>query len=229
MATNLLRSKLRAGAALLLALGTTHALAASPQGAIERFLRQQADGLPGRVQIKLAARATADWPACDDPQPFMPAGVRAWGRVSVGVRCAAPAPWTRYASATVAVIAPYQVATRSIAAGEALDEAAWQTREGDLAALPAGVVTDPAELAGKVAANRIAAGAPLRRELLRGALVIRQGQEVRVVVHGPGFAAGIEGKALSDAAVGATVQVRARNGKVLSGVAREDGAVERAH
>ena len=228
MATNLSRSKLRAGAALLLALGTTHALAADTQDAIERFLRQQAEGLPGRVQIQVAPRATADWPACADPQPFLPAGVQAWGRVSVGVRCAAPA-WTRYAAAQVAVIAPYQVATRSIAAGEALDEDAWQTREGDLAALPAGVVTDPAELAGKVAANRIAAGAPLRRELLRGALVIRQGQEVRVVVQGPGFVAGIEGKALADAAVGATVQVRARNGKVLSGVAREDGAVERAH
>ncbi len=214
---------------LLLALGPVHAGAAGTPGAIERFLRQEADGLPGRVQIQLAARATADWPACADPQPFLPAGVRAWGRVSVGVRCAAPAPWTRYASAYVAVMAPYQVAARSIAAGEALAGDAAQAREGDLAALPAGVVTDPAELAGKVAVNRIAAGAPLRRELLRGALVIRQGQEVRVVVHGPGFTAGIEGKALSDAAVGATVQVRTRNGKVLSGVAREDGAVERAH
>jgi flagella basal body P-ring formation protein FlgA len=47
-------------------------------------------------------------------------------------------------------------------------------------------------------------------------------------VRGPGFLAGMEGKALADAAVGATVQVKARNGRLLTGVAREDGSVEHA-
>jgi flagella basal body P-ring formation protein FlgA len=210
--------------ALLVCAGP--ALAADTRAAVEQFLRTRAEGLPGRVEITLSAAGAL--PACAEPQPFLPMGARAWGRVAVGVRCADGTAWTRYVSAYVAVIAPYQVAKRSIAPGEALEAEDAAAREGDLAALPAGVVTDPAELAGKVAMYRIAAGAPLRRELLRGVVVLRQGQDVRVLVRGPGFLAGVEGKALADAAVGATVQVKARNGRLLTGVAREDGSVEHA-
>lgn len=219
----------RAGAhtsiALVLLLWAGQAAAADTRAAVERFLRTQAEGQPGRVEITLRGEAL---PPCADPQPFLPAGVRAWGRVSVGVRCAGERPWTRYVAAQVAVIAPYQAAARTIAMGEPLRAGDVVEREGDLAALPAGVLSDPSELAGKVAANRIAAGAPLRRELLRGEITVRQGQDVRVVVRGAGFVAATEGKALADAEVGATVQVKARNGRHLTGIAREDGSVERA-
>lgn len=210
-------------ASLLLA---ANAHAADTRAAVEAFLRQQTAGLPGRVELSVAN--TPPLPACAEPQPFLPAGVRAWGRVSVGVRCTVGTPWTRYVAASVAVIAPYQVAARPIAPGEALQEADAVTREGDLTALPAGVLVDAAELAGKVATHRIAADAPLRRELLRGAVVVRQGQEVRIVVEGADFVAATEGKALADAAAGASVQVRARNGRLLTGTARPDGSVERA-
>lgn len=212
--------------ALASLLFAANAHAADTRAAVEAFLFQQTAGLPGRVELTVSN--TGLLPACAEPQPFLPAGVRAWGRVSVGVRCIGDTPWTRYVAASVAVIASYQVAARPIAPGEALQEQDAVTREGDLTTLPAGVLTAAAELTGKVATHRIAADAPLRRELLRGAVVVRQGQEVRVVVQGSGFVAGTEGKALADAAAGATVQVRARNGSVLTGVARADGSVERA-
>ncbi len=212
--------------AVALCVAASHAAAADTRTAIERLLHQESQGLPGRVQVTLPA--ATELPACAEPQPFLPTGARAWGRVSVGVRCAGAAPWTRYVSAYVAVIASYQVAARGIAPGEALHEGDASAREGDLAALPAGVVTDAAELGGKVAMNHIAAGAPLRRELLRGALLVRQGQQVRVVVRGPGFSAGVDGRAMNDAAVGATVQVKANNGRLIFGVVREDGSVEHA-
>lgn len=211
-------------ASLLLA---ANAHAADTRAAVEAFLFQQTAGLPGRVELTVAD--TRSLPECAEPQPFLPAGVRAWGRVSVGVRCIGATPWTRYVAASVAVIASYQVAARPIEPGETLQERDAVTREGDLTALPAGVLTAAAELAGKVATHRIAADAPLRRELLRGAIVVRQGQEVRVIVEGAGFVAGTEGRALADAATGAAVQVRARNGSLLTGIARADGSVERAH
>jgi flagella basal body P-ring formation protein FlgA len=202
---------------------------AGARDAIELFLKQQTAGLPGRVEITLQPAALGDLPACADPQAFLPAGARAWGRVSVGVRCDAQQPWTRYIPAYVAVMADYQVAARPIETGQALAHADAATREGDLSALPASVVTDPSELQGMVAANRISAGAPLRREMLRGALVIRQGQDVRLVMRGPGFVVGTEGKAMANASAGATVQVKTREGRLLSGVAQADGSVERAN
>lgn len=228
MSLALFSSPLRAA---VLALASCSAAAAPPavRELVETFLAQQAAGLPGRVEVRIADAALAQLPACAQPQVFLSPGVRAWGRVSVGLRCDAPTPWTRWVPAQVAVIGPYLVATRTVEAGQPVSEADAAPREGDLAALPPGVLTEPGELAGKLATNRIAAGAPLRRELLRGAVVIRQGQEVRVVVQGPGFTLGTEGKALSDATVGATVQVRARNGSTLSGLAQQDGTVSKSH
>jgi hypothetical protein len=60
--------------------------------------------------------------------------------------------------------------------------------------------------------NRIAPGAPLRKELVRGVTVIQQGQAVKVVAQGQGFVVSTEAKALSGATVGAVVQAKTRTG-----------------
>ncbi|WP_390350032.1 flagellar basal body P-ring formation chaperone FlgA [Variovorax boronicumulans] len=78
---------------------------------------------------------------------------------------------------------------------------------------------------GVVSANRVAPGAPIRKELLRGVAVIQQGQAVKVVAQGPGFVVSTEAKALSGAAVGAVVQARTLDGRVIRGVADEEGQV----
>ncbi|WP_300294468.1 flagella basal body P-ring formation protein FlgA, partial [Nitrosomonas sp.] len=41
-----------------------------------------------------------------------------------------------------------------------------------------------------------------------------------------GFAVSIEGEALTDAAEGDTVQVRNHTGRIIRGIARQDGIVE---
>lgn len=76
------------------------------------------------------------------------------------------------------------MAARNIDTGQALGAGDFIARNGDLTALPRSVVTDLAELQGVVAANRIASGAPLRRELMRGVAVIQQGQTIKVVAEG---------------------------------------------
>ena len=168
-------------------------------------------------------------PPCEAPEAFLPAGSRLLGRVSVGVRCDASPPWTRYVPAYIAVVSSYYVAARPITAGQALTPADFAVREGDLATLPASVVVDLAQLSGVVASNRIASGAPIRRELLRGVVLVQQGQSVKVVTRGAGFLASAEGKAMTDAAAGAVVQVKMQGGQVLSGVVRPDGSIERAN
>ena len=76
-----------------------------------------------------------------------------------------------------------------------------------------------------VAVNAIAPGAPLRSGLLRAPIAIRQGQVVRVVALGDGFALATDGRALADAAAGAPVQVKTVGGRLLTGIARPDGSV----
>ena len=221
-----------------LAAGSFAAHAAGPQAAplsgsarpvIERFLLEQAAGLPGEVAITLSTPLSGALPPCDALEPFLPGGARLWGRVSVGVRCNSATPWTRYVPAYVAVRGNYYVAARPISSGQVLAPADAALREGDLAALPRGVVTDPAQFNGVTAFNTIASGAPLRRESLRAPIAVQQGQAVRLRTRGPGFTASTEGKAMSSAAVGALVQVKTAGGQLLSGIATADGTVERVH
>lgn len=145
------------------------------------------------------------------------------------MRCNGSRPWTRYVQAYIAVAGTYYVAVRQIEAGQALTPTDTATREGDITTLPASIIVDPAQLDDVIALNRIAAGAPIRRELLRGISVVQQGQSVKVVTQGSGFVVSTEGKAMLDAAVGAVVQVKIHGGQLISGIVRPDGIVERAN
>lgn len=204
-------------------------LAGDARPVIEQFLRARSAGLPGKVSITLHTPLAGPLPPCAAVEPFLPAGARLWGRVSVGVRCAESLPWTRYVQAYVAVVGNYYVATRQLEAGETLTPADTALREGDLTALPASIIADPGQLSGVLVLNRIALGAPMRQEFLRAASVVQQGQNVKVVTQGPGFVISTEGRAMSQAAAGALVQVKTQNGQMISGVVRADGVVERAN
>jgi flagellar basal body P-ring formation protein FlgA len=216
---------------VLVAAAMTARGATPPSGSagqvIEQFLVAQTAGLPGKVSITLDTPRLGALPPCEAPEAFLPPGVRPWGRISVGVRCNESPPWTRYVATHVALVASYYVAARSIAAGQALTPADVAVREGDLSTLPANVVVDPAQLSGVVTSNRIASGAPIRRELLRGVVLVQQGQSIKLVTRGAGFVASADGKAMTDAAAGAVIQVKIQGGQLLSGIVQPDGSVER--
>lgn len=212
------------------AAGTPLQASAAPGDAraqIERFLLSQTTGLAGKVGINIDTTMSAALPPCAAPEPFLPAAARLWGRVSVGVRCHADQPWTRYVSTYVAVVGAYYVAARPISAGQELTLTDIQLREGDLTRLPGSVVVDPAQLNGVIAANRIASGSPLRRELLRPVAIVQRGQSVKVLAQGAGFVVSSEGKAMTHGAAGAMIQVKMQNGQLLGGIVRPDGTVQR--
>ena len=163
---------------------------------------------------------------CDALSPFMPSGMKLRSRMTVGVRCNAPKPWTTYVQATVSVPGYYYVASRMIAAGQALTPADLAPRDGDLVALPPGVITNPDTVVGMTAAYRINAGQPVKGAALRNAQSVVRGSNVRINARGKGFVVSSEGQALDNAAPGATVQVRTASGQVVSGVVRNAGLVE---
>jgi flagella basal body P-ring formation protein FlgA len=203
-----------------------------PQGpartAIEKFVQVQAAGLPGKVTVTIDAPASGPLPACDAPEPFLPRGTSAWGRVSLGMRCPGERPWTRFVAIRVAVEGRYFVAAETMEAGHALSVRDLAERSGDLTALPGSIVADAKQLAGTLAVNRIPAGTPLRKDMLRARVVIEQGQNVRLLAQGEGFVASTQGKAMAKAAVGALLQVKTGDGRLVSGVADESGQVRLA-
>lgn len=193
--------------------------------AVEQFLLRETAGLPGKASIQVVPPSGGRARECVSPQPFLPGGAAAWGRVSVGVRCGGERPWTRYVQARVSVVADYYVAAHALAPGQPIGPADLEQRQGDLAGLPRAVVTDPAQLQGAVTANRIAAGSPLRMDMVRKAIAVKQGQMVAVTIEGEAFQIRSEGKILADAAPGNTVQVRLKSGQVVNGLVRDADTV----
>jgi len=190
------------------------------------YLRQQLASISSNPTIKFDEIHTERLQACDDLSAFMSAGARPRARMSVGVRCAAPRPWSVYVQASVSAPGQYFVAARIINAGEPITPDALVPRDGDLVNLPPGAVTDGQSIIGMTASYRIATGQPVKLASLRSPGAIQRGQSVRVNAHGRGFSVSTEGVAMESAAPGSTVQVRTASGQVVSGIVQRTGSVE---
>lgn len=228
-----LRARAGCLAALLLAFTAAaqaqDAATQAPEGivlAAQTYLQDQLAALPGQPSIAIDPPRVERLAPCDAMSPFMPAGMKLRSRMTVGVRCNAPKPWTTYVQATVSVPGYYYVAARMITAGQALNPADLAPREGDLVSLPPGAITDPQTVVGMTAAYRINAGQPVRGSSLRNAQSVVRGSNVRINARGNGFVVSSEGQAMDNAAPGAVVQVRTAGGQVVSGIVRNATLVE---
>lgn len=192
----------------------------------ERHVRLQTQGLPGQVSIRMGKLDTTRLPPCSAHEAYTPPGARMMGKTSVGVRCLTPNAWNVLISVEIAVIGNYVTTARSILAGQPIQPGDLHVLSGDVSNLPTGIIADPASAIGKTLRNSLGAGQLLRSDQLISPMVIRQGQSVRVVSKGAGFAVSGEGKAMNNAAIGQQAQVRMNSGQTVSGTARADGSVE---
>jgi len=192
----------------------------------ERHIRMQTQGLAGTVQIRLAKPETSRLPPCNAYEAFTPPGGRLIGRTHVGVRCLGPSSWNIMLGAEISVSGTYVTTARPILAGQAIQASDLNTQTGDISVLPTGFLSDPAQAIGKTLRNALGAGQVLRADRLLAPLIIQQGQVVKVISRGEGFAVSAEGRALTNAGVGQAVQVRMNSGQTVSGTARPDASVE---
>lgn len=191
------------------------------------FLQTQTIGYPGKVAVSAGSiDPNLRLAPCPDAQVFLPAGSRAWGKTSVGVRCSSPSVWTIYVQATVNVSAQYLVAAAPLAQGHSVTSQDLIFETGDLTQLPAGIFTNIDQAVGRTVNISMNAGTILRQEMLKIPPVVQQGQTVMVTSIGKGFRVSAEGQAMTKANEGQVVQVKVANGQVVSGIARQGGQVE---
>jgi len=195
--------------------------------AVEAWLQIQNRGLPGQVSVEISPLDPGNQlMPCKAFDVSRPPGARTWGRTNVMVRCLDDANWRVYIPVHIRVKAPYLIAARPIAQGQVVVEDDLTNQIGDLSELPANILTEAERAIGKLASSSIPAGRPLRADMVKAQMVIRQGQTVRALSRGPGFAVANEGRALNNAVEGQLVQVRLGSGQVVSGIAKASGVVE---
>ena len=197
------------------------------KAALEEFLRVQTRGLPGAVSFQVNGIDPANnLPPCEAFDPFLPSGARLWGRTTIGVRCVAGASWSLFIKVQVRVEGDYLVASHALAQGQVLVATDLARQHGDLTDLPGGVITESEQAIGRTVTLGLAAGRPVRSDMLRQVPAVLQGQSVKIISGGKNFQVSSEGKALNAASAGQVVQVRLPSGQVLSGIARSGGVVE---
>lgn len=192
----------------------------------EDFLKTEANGYPGEVKVNMGTiDPNLKLAACPNPTVAMANGSRAWGKTSVAIGCAAP-KWTIYVQANISVVTDYYVAALPLSQGHVMTNDDMMVVRGDLTKLPAGIFTDANQVLGRTVNVSLTSGAVLRQEMLKQPSIVQQGQTVTLKTVGQGFQVSTEAKALNNAAVGQSIQVKVSSGEVITGIARSGGQVE---
>jgi flagella basal body P-ring formation protein FlgA len=212
-------------------LASANALAADLQEQVRVFALREAAAAAGGAQsrIEVAVGSVDARPAlapCARTEAFVPRGVRLWGRAFVGVRCLSGASWSLHVPVSVRIYGPALVAARPLAAGLPVQAEDVKTAEVEWTREPGGVVSTPEQLEGRVLARPVGTGQPIALAALRAPQVVGQGEPVRLVGRGAGFAITAEGIALASAIDGASVRVRTESGRIVTGTARAGRIVE---
>ena len=153
-----------------------------------------------RIEVQLGMpEAQAPVAPCLRSEPFVPAGMRLWGRASVGVRCVDGANWRVLFPVTVSVWGPAWVAASALPAGTTLSANDLRETEVELTRERTGLPRGTEALLGKVLVRPLQAGQPLHADVVRAATVVTAGDVVRLRVLGGGFAITASGQSLGTA------------------------------
>ncbi len=155
---------------------------------------------------------------CQQISPYLSAGVPAWGRTRVGLRCTAGAAWNVSLPVQIQVWAPAWVASAALPAGAELQTGQLQLAPVDWAASPKAPLAATVDLSARVLARPVQAGQALRSADLVPRKWFVQGDTVRVHAVGSGFAVSTEGQALTPGLEGQSARIRTESGRVLVGL-----------
>lgn len=213
---------------LLLILQCSVALAATDQNPVE-LVKSHAHGLAkgqqGEIAIEVGTFDIQKLAPCSQLETYTPTGARSIGRSHVGLRCISGNTRQILVPVKISVIAPYVVTARPINAGDMISASDITLRQGDLASLPSGVLLEPGQVVGKISRISMTPGHTVRSDHVRAPFVILQGQAVKVVFKGTGFAVSAEGKATMNAGAGELAKIRMLGGRLITGVVEEDGSI----
>ena len=159
---------------------------------------------------------------CTHVEPYIPVGMRLWGRTRLGLRCTdGGGRWNVFLPVTIKAFGPAWVLRDNVIAGSLLTAADAVEAEADWAAETSPVVADPALWVGQTAAHLLAAGQPVRQSMVKPAQVFAAGAQVRVVAMGPGFEVTSDAQAMTPGVVGQLVRLRMENGRITTGIVQD--------
>jgi flagella basal body P-ring formation protein FlgA len=172
-----------------------------------------------RLEVSLgAADSRLRLAPCDKVQVYVPDGIKLWGRSRVGLRCEQGAVrWNVFVPVTVRVFGQGVVPAVNLTLGSRIEAADLRLAEVDLAAEGSPAILNVQEAAGRLMAHGVQAGQSLRQGHLKAKRYFAVGDQVRLVVKGPGFSVNGEGEALTPGDEGVCARIRTEAGRIVCG------------
>ncbi len=186
--------------------------------------------MPLRMEVSLGALdSRLRLAPCARVEPYLPPGMRLWGKTRLGLRCLEGAVrWNVFLPVTVKAFGPAWVVQGAVAPGTTLAAGDAVEAEVDWAEDASPIVSDPAQWIGTTVTRALQPGQPLRQSLVRAPQAFGAGSQVRIVAQGPGFAVTSGGQAINAGFVGQQVRVRMDNGRVMNGTVVDAQTVQMA-
>ena len=148
------------------------------------------------------------------------------GRVTIGMRCGTPEPWTIYLRGRVTTLVSIPVLNAPINRSELIVESDIVFQEMEIDADLQGVFIDPKQIAGKIAVRNLIAGKPVRQSDLKAPQLISRGQSVNITSRAGGLIVTMKGKALGNARAGDRLWVQNQSSnKRVEGEVTPEGEV----
>ena len=142
-------------------------------------------------------------PKCDEPISVLRDHNQSiLGRVTIGMRCETPEPWTIYLRGRVTSFVSIPVLNVPINRSEPIGEDDVVFQEIEIDTDLRGVVVDPRRIIGKIAVRNLIANEPLRQSDLKAPQLISRGQSVNITSRSGGLIVTMKGKALGNARAG---------------------------
>lgn len=164
---------------------------------------------------------------CGNVEPYLPVGVRLWGKTQVGLRCVdGVSRWNVTLPVTVNAFGPAWVVKGQVLAGTVLTDSDVVSSEVNWAEDTNPVLRDRGAWVGQVATRVLTTGQVLRVGMVKPAQVFQAGASIRVVAQGAGFLVTADAQALSAGVVGQVARVRMENGRVSTGVVLDGKTVQ---
>lgn len=162
----------------------------------------------------------------DAPQAFLSAGTRLQGKLTIGLRCSGPRPWTVYIPAHIKVFADVVTAAHPLRRGAEISQDDVITIRQELGQLHNDYFVNADDVVGKIIKQNINAGQAISAKRIKAPIVVRRGDAVSIIVTAGRLKVKMKGKALKDAAVGDRLTVRnGRSKRIVQGIAVASGVV----
>lgn len=172
----------------------------------------------GKIQVttgKLDPRLRLAYCPDDLIHTFLPNNTHPSTTSIVGVRCESETPWSIFIPVKVEILATVYVTAKPLIKGERLLNNNVKRRTVDVSQLKNGYYQDLNKLRGRVLRHPMAADRPITPFDIITEKVVKRGDKVTIIANYGGIKVSMRGLALTEGALGDTINVRSLSSKRL--------------